>query len=76
VIEHLLLARCAALVHNGSSLARTVLLRNPVLPHVNTHRKSRILAQVQTFSVSKLRRTARRALSRAAAALRGPSPDV
>jgi len=76
VIEHLLLARCAVLVHNGSSLARTVLLQNPLLPHLNTHRPSRILAHVQTFSAGKLRRTARRVLSRAAAALRGPSPDV
>jgi hypothetical protein len=37
VVEYLLLSRCAWLVHNGSSLARTVLLNNPALPHVNTH---------------------------------------
>ncbi|MGD9617526.1 MAG: O-fucosyltransferase family protein [Alphaproteobacteria bacterium] len=37
VIEYLLLARCDHLVHNGSSLARTVLLKNPALPHTNTH---------------------------------------
>jgi hypothetical protein len=37
VIEYLLLSRCDYLVHNGSSLARTVLLKRPALPHVNTH---------------------------------------
>jgi len=39
VIEYLLLSRCNYLVHNGSSLARTVLLNVPQLPHTNTHRK-------------------------------------
>jgi hypothetical protein len=38
VIEYLLLARSNYLVHNGSSLARTVLLNVPRLPHTNTHR--------------------------------------
>lgn len=37
VIEYLLLSRCDYLVHNGSSLARTVLLNAPGLPHTNTH---------------------------------------
>ncbi len=37
VIESLLLSRCDHLVHNGSSLARTVLLHAPELPHTNTH---------------------------------------
>ena len=37
VVEYLLLSRCAYLVHNGSSLARTVLLNAPNLPHTNTH---------------------------------------
>jgi hypothetical protein len=40
VIEYLLLSRCEELVHNGSSLARTVLLNAPDLPHVNTHERS------------------------------------
>jgi hypothetical protein len=40
VIEYLLLSRCHYLVHNGSSLARTVLLNAPRLPHTNTHRRS------------------------------------
>ena len=40
VIEYLLLSRCHYLVHNGSSLARTVLLNAPRLPHTNTHRQS------------------------------------
>jgi hypothetical protein len=39
VIEYLLLSRCDQLVHNGSSLARTVLLKEPDLPHINTHRR-------------------------------------
>jgi hypothetical protein len=39
VIEYLLLSRCDYLVHNGSSLARTVLLNAPELPHTNTHRR-------------------------------------
>jgi hypothetical protein len=37
VVEYLLLGRCDHLVHNGSSLARTVLLDAPGLPHTNTH---------------------------------------
>jgi hypothetical protein len=40
VIEYLLLSRCHYLVHNGSSLARTVLLNAPRLSHTNTHRRS------------------------------------
>lgn len=39
VIEYLLLSRCDHLIHNGSSLARTVLLNSPGLPHTNTHRR-------------------------------------
>ena len=39
VIEYILLSRCDYLVHNGSSLARTVLLNSPTLPHTNTHRR-------------------------------------
>ena len=39
VVEYLLLSRCDYLIHNGSSLARTVLLNAPALPHVNTHRR-------------------------------------
>lgn len=39
VVEYLLLARCKHLVHNGASLATTVLLRNPSMPHTNTHRR-------------------------------------
>jgi hypothetical protein len=39
VVEYLLLSRCDHLVHNGSSLARTVLLNAPELPHTNTHRR-------------------------------------
>src|SRR6185369_11510514 len=39
VVEYLLLSSCDYLVHNGSGLARTVLLNAPQLPHTNTHRK-------------------------------------
>lgn len=76
VIEYLLLARCALLVHNGSSLARTALLHNPALPHVNTHRKNKLLAHAQTFSLSKLRRAARRGLRLAGSPRGRPSPDA
>ena len=38
VVEYLLLSRCNCLVHNGSNLARTVLLKVPGMPHVNTNR--------------------------------------
>jgi hypothetical protein len=37
VVEYLVLSRCDHLVHNGSSLARSVLLNAPALPHTNTH---------------------------------------
>jgi len=42
VIEYLLLSRCDYLVHNGSSLARTVLLNSPTQRHTNTHRRPRL----------------------------------
>lgn len=38
VVEYLLLGRCSHLVHNGASLATTVLLSRPELPHTNTRR--------------------------------------
>lgn len=41
VVESLLLGRCRHLVHNGGSLARTVLLAEPDLPHTNTHQPHR-----------------------------------
>jgi len=37
VVEYLLLARCEHLVHNGASLAATVLLNAPDIGHTNTH---------------------------------------
>jgi hypothetical protein len=37
VVEYLLLSRCKYLVHNGSTLARMVLLKDPRMPHTNTH---------------------------------------
>jgi hypothetical protein len=39
VVEYLLLSRCQHLVHNGASLATTVLLANPLIPHTNTHNR-------------------------------------
>lgn len=47
LVEWLLLLRCRMLIHNGSSLARTVVLRDPAMEHVNTHRpdwKERVIA--------------------------------
>jgi hypothetical protein len=41
VVEYLLLSRCNHLIHNGSSLARTVLLNVPHLAHTNTHSQKR-----------------------------------
>ena len=40
LIEYLLLTHCNWLVHNGASLARTVLLAAPDLGHTNTHRRA------------------------------------
>lgn len=40
VVEYLLLGRCAHLVHNGASLATTVLLRAPRIAHTNTHNRA------------------------------------
>ena len=36
VMEYVLLSQCDYLVHNGSSIARTVLLNVPYFPHTNT----------------------------------------
>src|SRR4029450_12346418 len=40
VVEYLLLSRCSYLVHNGASLATTVLLRDPDMPHINTRARA------------------------------------
>lgn len=37
VVEYLLLGRATHLVHNGASMAMTVLLQEPRMPHTNTH---------------------------------------
>jgi hypothetical protein len=37
VVEYLLLSRCHHLIHNGASLATTVLLACPQMPDTNTH---------------------------------------
>ncbi len=44
VVDYLLLKQCDMLIHNGASLARTVLLSDPDLPHFNTHGKTLITA--------------------------------
>ncbi|WP_422355038.1 hypothetical protein [Roseivirga pacifica] len=40
VIDYLLLSECHYLIHNGSGLARTALLKSPNLAHTNIHSKS------------------------------------
>ncbi len=56
VIEYLLLGRCQHLVHNGSGLARTVLLAVPGLEHTNTHHANRLSAHIHTLSLRKMKR--------------------
>lgn len=53
IVEYLLLCRCDYLVHNGASLARTVLLSVAHLDHYNTHRKS-LSVYFRVFRVSYL----------------------
>jgi hypothetical protein len=49
VVEFLLLSRCGSLIHNGSSLARTVLLATPNMRHVNVHfRSAPLLTRART----------------------------
>jgi Nodulation protein Z (NodZ). len=43
IIDYLLLSRSNVMVHNGSSLARTVLLKEPELLHYNVHSLTRYL---------------------------------
>src|SRR5262249_9758103 len=40
IVEYLLLGECRQLIHNGSGLARTVLLARPYMPHFNVHLKN------------------------------------
>jgi hypothetical protein len=40
IVEFFLLAKCTCLIHNGSSLARTVLLAEPQMTHINVHLKN------------------------------------
>ena len=40
IIDYLLLSECQHLIHNGSGLARTALLKNADLPHTNIHSKA------------------------------------
>lgn len=54
VIEFLLLCRCNHLIHNGSGLARTVLLTRPELAHTNTHRPNKFISNVRALGFRKL----------------------
>lgn len=55
VIDYLLLSRCDYLIHNGSSLARTALLKSPSLPHTNTHRQIQSAPPVPPEIVTRVR---------------------
>lgn len=59
VIEYLLLSRCHHLVHNGASLARTVLLNAPGMPHTNTHPRANSPSLPPRIPVARLRMRAR-----------------
>jgi hypothetical protein len=50
IIEFLLLCRCQHLVHNGASLARTVLLSNEKIVHTNVHRPNRYLVKLRLIN--------------------------
>lgn len=49
VIDYLLLSKCQLLIHNGSSLPRTALLKNPELKHVNVHSKKEYIKYLFSF---------------------------
>ncbi len=51
LVDYLLLKRCNVLIHNGASLARTVLLSDPDILHYNTHRKA-MTAAVKSISLT------------------------
>ena len=54
VAEYLTLCCCDHLVHNGSSLARTVLLAVPEMPHTNTHQGARFADRARHFLVHRV----------------------
>ncbi len=54
VIDYLLLSQCQYLIHNGSGLARTALLKNPDLEHYNIHSKREYIKKVLTPNSSEL----------------------
>ena len=49
IIEYLLLCKCGTLVHNGASLARTVLLARPDIPHIRTNPPQPVRAHLHQF---------------------------
>jgi len=50
IIEYLLLTKCNILIHNGASLARTVLLSCPKLRHINTNPNNKIVNRLNIMS--------------------------
>lgn len=48
IIDYLILSQCQYLVHNGSGLPRTALLKNPDLKHTNIHSKKSYVKKVAT----------------------------
>lgn len=52
IVDYLLLSRCQYFIHNGSGLARTVLLNNAELSHVNIHSRRKYLSHL--FSLTNL----------------------
>lgn len=50
IVDYLLLRKCNVMIHNGASVARTVLLSDPSMPHHNTHRKT-LNTRLQSISL-------------------------
>ena len=55
VIDYLLLSKCQYLVHNGSGLARTALLKNADLAHHNIHSKTEYVKTLWRLDSQELR---------------------
>lgn len=76
VVEYLLLSRCHHLVHNGASLARTVLLNSPSLPHTNTHPRANGAAPSAGLPARRLRMRARLRQAKVNAAEPPVAPEI
>jgi hypothetical protein len=64
IIEFLLLCRCSHLVHNGSGLARTVLLAEPQMLHSNVHLENIPLPSLIGVGIASWTRSAEKRLKR------------